>query len=291
MEASSMDMESEGIRGKFFHQIWTGTTIIKIAPYCLSFGRNVEMLEARKKRVLDLYYKEGRNTREIASIERISIRDISTVLKEEETRKQNQEDHVKNQLEEIRMAEAYRLFEIGKSPIQVAIELKLREPLVSKLYKDYLNLTGLAQVVLLCNKIGDYAWDYLKLYELACRDGISNEKVVRAAGAIQELPYAEQRLQKLIRESDNLEEKKKQLRDDVNFFGSRRSKLREEIFRLAENICRKEEKLGQLQQKEEGIERIMLKHQKVIPMQRQRAVEDVAFEGGEVHPMNEGDIV
>lgn len=249
------------------------------------------MLEARKKRVLDLYYKEGRNTREIASIERISIRDISTVLKEEETRKQNQEDHVKNQLEEIRMAEAYRLFEIGKSPIQVAIELKLREPLVSKLYKDYLNLTGLAQVVLLCNKIGDYAWDYLKLYELARRDGISNEKVVRAAGAIQELPYAEQRLQKLIRESDNLEEKKKQLRDDVNFFGSRRSKLREEIFRLAENICRKEEKLGQLQQKEEGIERIMLKHQKVIPMQRQRAVEDVAFEGGEVRPMNEGDIV
>ena len=123
MEASSMDMESEGIRGKFFHQIWTGTTIIKIAPYCLSFGRNIEMLEARKKRVLDLYYKEGRNTREIASIERISIRDISAVLKEEETRKQNQE--------EIRMAEACRLFEIGKSPIQVAIELKLREPLVS----------------------------------------------------------------------------------------------------------------------------------------------------------------
>ncbi len=95
----------------------------------------------------------------------------------------------------------------------------------------------------------------------------------------EELPYAEQRLQKLIREADNLEEKKKQLLDDVNFFESRRSKLREEIFRLAENICRKEEKIGQLQQEEEGIERIMLKHQKVIPMQRQRAVEDVAFEG------------
>jgi predicted nuclease with TOPRIM domain len=189
------------------------------------------------------------------------------------------------------MAEAYRLFEIGKSPIQVAIELKLREPLVSKLYKDYLNLAGLTRIVLLCNKIGDYAWDYLKLYELARRDGISNEKVVWAAGAIQELPYAEQRLQKLIREADNLEEKKKQLLDDVNFFESRRSKLREEIFRLAENICRKEEKIGQLRQEEEGIERIMLKHQKVIPVQRQRAVEGVAFEGGEVRPMNEGDIV
>lgn len=126
---------------------------------------------------------------------------------------------------------------------------------------------------------------------MARLDGISNEKVVRAAGAIQELPYAEQRLQKLIRGADNLEEKKKQLFDDVNFFKSTRSKLREEISRLAESIYRKEEKIGQLQQEEEGIERIMLKHQKVIPMQRQRAVEDVAFEGGEVRPMNEGDIV
>ena len=88
-----------------------------------------------------------------------------------------------------------------------------------------------------------------------------------------------------------MEGKKKQLFDDVNFFKSTRSKLREEISRLAENIYRKEEKIGLLQQEEEGIERIMLKHQKVIPMQRQRSVEDVAFEGGEVRPMNEGDIV
>lgn len=43
---------------------------------------------------------------------------------------------------------------------------------------------------------------------MARRDGISNERVVRAAGAIQELPYAEQRLQKLIRKADNLEEKR-----------------------------------------------------------------------------------
>lgn len=63
--------------------------------------------------------------------------------------------------------------------------------MVSKTYRDYLNLTGLARVVLLCKKIADYVWDYLKLYESALRDGISNERVVTAAGAIQELPYAE----------------------------------------------------------------------------------------------------
>jgi hypothetical protein len=38
---------------------------------------------------------------------------------------------VKNQLEETQIAEAYGLFEVGKSPIQAAIELKLREPSVA----------------------------------------------------------------------------------------------------------------------------------------------------------------
>jgi DNA-directed RNA polymerase specialized sigma subunit len=43
--------------------------------------------EERKKRVIDLYYNQGKTTREIAKIERISIRDISAILKEEEARR------------------------------------------------------------------------------------------------------------------------------------------------------------------------------------------------------------
>jgi DNA-directed RNA polymerase specialized sigma subunit len=49
--------------------------------------RWAETLESRKKRVRDLYFVEGKNTREIAKIERISIRDISKILKGEEARK------------------------------------------------------------------------------------------------------------------------------------------------------------------------------------------------------------
>jgi DNA-directed RNA polymerase specialized sigma subunit len=45
------------------------------------------MLEERKKRVRVLYFIEGMTTREIARIERISIRDISAILKEEEVKK------------------------------------------------------------------------------------------------------------------------------------------------------------------------------------------------------------
>jgi DNA-directed RNA polymerase specialized sigma subunit len=43
----------------------------------------------RKKRVIDLYYNQGKTTREIAEIERMSIRDISAIMKEEEARRHN----------------------------------------------------------------------------------------------------------------------------------------------------------------------------------------------------------
>ena len=59
----------------------------------------VSMLEERKNRVRDLYFIEGMTTREIARTERISIRDISAILKEEEVKKQSLEDNSQKQLE------------------------------------------------------------------------------------------------------------------------------------------------------------------------------------------------
>ncbi|HKG29982.1 MAG TPA: hypothetical protein VKA91_01820 [Nitrososphaeraceae archaeon] len=44
--------------------------------------------EERKKTVIDLYYNQGKTTREIAKLERMSIRDISTILKKEKARRQ-----------------------------------------------------------------------------------------------------------------------------------------------------------------------------------------------------------
>jgi hypothetical protein len=57
------------------------------------------LLEEHKKRARDLYFIEGMTTREIVRTERISIRDISAILKEEEVKKQNLEDDSQKQLE------------------------------------------------------------------------------------------------------------------------------------------------------------------------------------------------
>jgi DNA-directed RNA polymerase specialized sigma subunit len=55
--------------------------------------------EERKRHVIDLYYNQEKTTHEIAKIERMSIRDISAILKEEEARRQK--DKHQQQQEEI----------------------------------------------------------------------------------------------------------------------------------------------------------------------------------------------
>ena len=48
--------------------------------------------EERKKRIIDLYYNQGKTTREIAKIEKVSLRDVFPVLKEEDLKRQKHKD-------------------------------------------------------------------------------------------------------------------------------------------------------------------------------------------------------
>jgi transposase len=84
--------------------------------------------EERKERIIDLYYNQGKTTREIAKIERMSIRDISAIRKEEEARRQKNKDQEQS-------SKAYKLFSEGKQPVEVAIALNLREPEATTLKK------------------------------------------------------------------------------------------------------------------------------------------------------------
>ena len=172
------------------------------------------MLESRKKPVRDLYFEEGKNTREIARIERMSIRDISTILKEEEARKQHHEDDSQKQIEGKLSANAYDLFDRGLTPVKVANKLELVEPLLTKLYKEYLKLKGLPEVVSLCDEIGDDAWSYLELYKLANSSGMSNKEIVTAVDiALNKLPSADENFFQTRRKVNELVEMERQLLD------------------------------------------------------------------------------
>ncbi|MDQ3970596.1 MAG: hypothetical protein M3227_02790 [Thermoproteota archaeon] len=92
--------------------------------------KKMQITEERKKRVIDLYFNQHKSYAEIAQIERISPRDIHTIIKEEETRRQK---HKQQELS----SKSYQLFSEGKTSIEVAIILNLPASKVSKLYREY----------------------------------------------------------------------------------------------------------------------------------------------------------
>jgi transcriptional regulator len=92
--------------------------------------------QQRERFVLELY-NQGKSTREIAQEARMSFSAIGAILK-----KATEENETsKEQTEKMsQAAQAYKLFSDGKSPVDVAIELNLRQAEVTELYKEYWNL-------------------------------------------------------------------------------------------------------------------------------------------------------
>lgn len=83
----------------------------------------MQITEDRKKRVIVLYFDQHKTYSEIAEIERMSIRDINAIIKEEESRRQNY-NHQQQQGE--LSSKAYKLFSEKKSAVEVAIASNLR---------------------------------------------------------------------------------------------------------------------------------------------------------------------
>ena len=102
--------------------------------------------QERERLVLDLYNK-GKTIREIAKEARMSFRDIGVILnkvvekKEEGNELQEDAEKTQEQKEEQQhlslAAQAYKLFLEGKTPIEVAIELNLRESEATEFYREY----------------------------------------------------------------------------------------------------------------------------------------------------------
>jgi transposase len=166
--------------------------------------------EERKRRVIDLYYNQGKTTREIAKIERMSIRDISAILKEEEARRQK---HKQQELS----SKAYKLFSEGKTPVQVATILNLGEPEVTELYGEYWKLRELDKLDTIYKETNGKIWIVLKLYkELIKKRRMSIDQVIDVVEiAIHKLPHMERLYEQVKDEVDKLQYARQGLVNDI----------------------------------------------------------------------------
>ena len=110
--------------------------------------------QERERLVLDLY-NQGKTYRQIAKQARISPRDIGIILNKvieeknakglKEERQLDSIDAEKNRGQEEQQhlslsTQAYKLFSEGKTPIELALELNLRESDATKFCREYWKL-------------------------------------------------------------------------------------------------------------------------------------------------------
>jgi hypothetical protein len=193
--------------------------------------------QERERLVLDLYYNQGKTYREISKEARISPRDIGVILNKvieskagewkEERQQDNNIDAEKNQELEQHLslsAQAYKLFSEGKTPLEVAIALNLRESEATRFCREYWKLKQIYNLNMVYEETKDDIASFLKLYKLSKDKGIGVQQVVDTlAIANNDLPAIEERF--------------KSLRNDVGMLQSQKHTCKRNLYQLNNQIA------------------------------------------------------
>jgi len=137
----------------------------------------------------------------------MSFRDIGAIVHEQEKKQEVKEMQAQQQY---LSSQAYRLFLKGKSPVQVGIELNLRQPDVTTLYAEYCKLTQLENLSRIYEKLNGGIEPFLELYWLTKAAGMCVQHVNKVlAVANNDLPSVQIRYDNLKIEIDVQEGEKR----------------------------------------------------------------------------------
>ena len=157
-------------------------------------------MNLEEKNLVMQLHQEGKTQREIAQVARMSVRDISKIIRKLDGI--TEEKSIETQ--------ALDLFYQGKKPIEVAVVLNLNAQKISKLYKDYLKLEGFYKLVSLYEEIQDNLSLFLKLYYAIIQNNIKPQEIVNLVTNSNELTNLKPAIQIKRNELYFIEEKIKQ---------------------------------------------------------------------------------
>ena len=224
--------------------------------------------QEKEKMILDLY-NQGKTYKEISEIVRVSPRDIKPVLakaekerekelgintqdrkKDDTGNRQTQKAHIFNQ--------AYRLFSEGKPPLDVAIELDLKEKDVTKYYREYWKLRQIYSLNMVYEEIGDDIIHITKIHRKIRAAGMGVDQAINLIkNANNDLPTLEEKYQKVKKEVSSLEFKKLEAEKTLNDLFDQIDSL-ENMLKWLETSCQEEEdNLDELEQKKIRLKRLV----------------------------------
>ena len=159
-------------------------------------------------------HQEGKTIRQIAAAAHLSFTDIGLIIRKIDGR--DNDDGVeanKDIKNKTRETKALFLFSIGKTSLQVAIELDLSASEVHEMLEEYWALNELHELAFVYNEIKAYLSSFLKLFHCLKKHKMLSEKhittILRYAG--NDLPQLTDRVQCLTNDVINLEGQKRNL--------------------------------------------------------------------------------
>ncbi|HKG71092.1 MAG TPA: hypothetical protein VKA87_04285, partial [Nitrososphaeraceae archaeon] len=137
---------------------------------------------------------------------------------------------------------AYEFFSKGKTAVEVAIALNLREPEVTNIYREYWKLKRLHKLNLIYKETNGKLGPFLKLYRLMKEKGMSREQVVNAVNtAIHKLPYMENLYEQVTDQIDKMQRTRQGLVNDIAGLERKLSVLDKTAFSIEQDYNRKEQ--------------------------------------------------
>lgn len=155
---------------------------------------------------------EGRTIRDIAKEAHISFRQIGEISRKFKGETQAEPTNPKSI-----QTQALTLFKEGKSQIDVATQLDISSKKVTAVYKEFLRLNGMQELVSLFERIKLGLPKFLKLFYALNDSNLSVDDFVTAINHIYQLPIIEQRRDKLLSEIDILTNKKSILTNNLEY--------------------------------------------------------------------------
>jgi hypothetical protein len=216
--------------------------------------------EEKERRVIDLYYNQGKTTREIIKELRVSPNYVSGVLKKEEEKNNSIVTNNQQQLSSSLLAtKAYKLFSQGKTPFQVAIALNIRQSEATEYCREYWRLRGLHKLNLIYKETNGRIWPFWKLYrELINKKGMNIEQVVNVVDiAANRLPYMESLYGQAKEQVDNTQRTIQHLSNDKHALEYKLSILDKTAFSSEQECRRIKQELCELIDKKDRIEKVI----------------------------------
>jgi chorismate mutase len=177
----------------------------------LSINNNNCDYSERERHVIGLY-DQGKSTRDIAKELRMSLRDISAILRKNQVSHgipfpviDNDNDNNSNRSPNQKSAQAYKLFSEGYKPVEVAIQLGLSERQATRYCREYWELKGLHELTFLYEERKHYLPSFLRLHNIMERQGIDKESdIANVLKYANDLPNVQQYWENIQANNHNL---------------------------------------------------------------------------------------